>query len=183
MRKLIFIILAALSVTSVLADDARILPAPLDALLGIASGPITKYPKEYVNIRVQEKHVLVWAASEWLVLSLRAGGVEWAERKADAALVAVLEAGQEIPMDVFSAALNEAVSSDRLGAAVMILRKSGRCLNPDAINAALALSSKRDYPAMHALLELVTERSLGQNGREGSSGSRLPCKARKMGSE
>lgn len=128
------------------------LPPALDQLISVGAGRASSISAEDAGAVVRGKHLLIWASGEWLVTALRAGNVGWPERGADAALLKVIEAGSRPSYEVCADALYEAVASDRLGAAVILLTEASACINDAAIVRARQLADSRGYEAMKKLL-------------------------------
>ncbi|MBI2398098.1 MAG: hypothetical protein HYV17_09890 [Xanthomonadales bacterium] len=128
------------------------LPRALEEIIAVGADRLPAFPAEHADAVVNEKHVVAWASGEWLVLALRAGDVPHAERRADAALASLLASGAQFPAQVCREALHQAVASDRLGAAVLLLGETRDCLGRDALESARTLAVERGDASMQSLL-------------------------------
>lgn len=128
------------------------LPRALEEIIAVGAGRLPAFPAEHADAVVNGKHIVGWASGEWLVLALRAGDVPHAERRADAALASLLASGAQFPAQVCREALHQAVASDRLGAAVLLLGETRDCLGRDALESARTLAVERGDASMQSLL-------------------------------
>ena len=157
MRKLLLAIAVAALVAC--GGSPEPLPLALDEIVAVGVGRLDAFPAERADAVVNGKHIVTWASGEWLVLALRAGDVPHAEQRADAALASLLASGVQFSAQVCREALHQAVASDRLGAAVLLLGETRDCLGRDALESARTLAVERGDTSMQSLLNAALRRA------------------------
>lgn len=157
--RLLLILLALLLCSAVilgLRSAPKQLPPELVLLLRAGQEESVAIPPADSGAMVGGRHLLTWAAGEWLVRNLQqVEELGWPERAADSVVRKVLAATGSGNQAACEEALREAVAADRLGAAAIILSEGRACLTEEAITSASALATQRGVLGMQAIFQLA----------------------------